>query len=74
MMDIDQLTEILACTKEALTERRKLARLHDAQIKRIHNGSMSRARTTTYNAAASISADRAISFENRIKRLVLGDN
>lgn len=70
-MDIETLEKIIAYAREALVERRRLERLHTQQIARIASGAMTRARTTSYNAAASHAAERAQSFESDLKRLVL---
>lgn len=71
-MDIKTLETVISYAKEALTERRRLERLHSQQIARLQNGGMTRARTTSYNAAASHAAERAKSYEADLKRLVLG--
>ena len=71
-MDIDTLSKIIDYAKEARIERRRLERLHAGHVARTNSGGMSRARTTTYNAAASHAAERARSFEKDLRDLVVG--
>lgn len=72
-MDIGQLEEIVRCAREALTERKRLQRLHDGYIKRTSSGGRTRASTTTYNASAAHAAERARMYEAELKRMVLGE-
>lgn len=70
MHDIKLLDEIIAEARAAKACYRKLDRLHKAQIDRIHNGAMSRARTTTYNANAAWAAEEAQHHERRLRELI----
>lgn len=69
-MDIATLDEIIKQARAAKSCRQKLDRLHDAQIKRMHNGSMSRALTTTYNANAAWAAEAARDHEQNLRKLI----
>jgi hypothetical protein len=72
-MDVEQLNEIIATAREARTCRLKLERLHQQQLARMLGRGMTRARTTTYNAAAAHAALAAQSHERRLRELIAPD-
>jgi S-methylmethionine-dependent homocysteine/selenocysteine methylase len=71
-MQVSQLEEIIKSARAALTERKRLDRLHTGYVTATNSGSRTRARTTSYNAAASNAAELAKAHEADLKRLVIG--
>lgn len=71
-MDIATLEQIIVSARAALSERKRLERLHAAQVDRLANSSMTRAQTTTYNARASDAAQRATFYERNLRQLIAG--
>ena len=69
-MDVERLNEIIAAAREARGYRLKLDRLHKQQLARMQTGAMTRARTTTYNAAAAHAAESARFHEARLCALI----
>jgi hypothetical protein len=71
-MEIERLNEIIAAAREAKCYRLKLDRLHKQQLTRMQTGRMTRATTTTYNAAAAHAAEGARFHEARLRALIAG--
>lgn len=71
-MDIDTLTQVVALAKDALASRKRLARIHANYVDLVERGGNTRARTTTYHAEASNTAERAKDIEQMLKTLING--
>jgi hypothetical protein len=69
-MDIAQLKEIKDLASEALQGRAKLDKLTNDYIKAQHEGSVTRARTTTYNARAGKIMDYVAPCEKRLRAIL----
>jgi hypothetical protein len=67
---IERLDQIIVEARGAKLCYRTLDRLHKAQIERMQNRGMTRARTTTYNANAAWAAERARHHEQRLRKLI----
>lgn len=72
-MQVSQLEEIIKSARAALTERKRLDRLHSGYVNATNSGNRTRARTTSYNAAASNAAELAKAHEADLKRLIIGN-
>lgn len=60
-MDIDTLEKIKLLSSTALKGRKKLSKIHDNYIKSCASGSMTRAKTTTYNANTAMVMENDVS-------------
>jgi len=69
-VDIEQLTEVKQLANEALKGRKKLEGLHKKYMTSLHAGQVTRARTTTYNAATHDVVKNTIEpCESRLKEI-----